>query len=319
MRTRDSVLAALRSAGDAGMSGERIAESLGVSRVAVSKHVAALRSLGYGIEATPATGYRLVSSPDAALPTEIEPLLRDPLWVQVEGAEQTGSTNDDARALARAGAPEGALVVAARQTAGRGRLGRTWVSAEGGAYLSAVLRPPIAPADAGPLALVVALGAARGLETLGVRPALKWPNDLELAGGKLAGVLLEMAAEGDLVDWVVAGVGLNVRKPQTAQPRAAYLSDELADVRIAVAAAAVLDGIAAAYRSWLAGGFAPMVLEYEARSSLMATVVTVRDALGNVRASGTVTGVDAGGRLLVAGESGVEAVSSGEVTLRSPE
>lgn len=319
MATRDAVLAAIREAGSAGVSGVAIAESLGMSRVAISKHVAALRGLGYDIEASPSSGYRLVSAPDAALPFEIAPLLRDPLWVRVEGAEETGSTNDDARALASQGAREGTLVVAARQTAGRGRLGRTWTSPDGGAYLSMVLRPAIAPSDAGPLALVVALGAAQGLERLGVRPRLKWPNDLELAEGKLAGVLLEMAAEGDFVQWVVAGIGLNARRPGTADPRAAYLSDVLPDIRVAEAAAALLDGVADAYRAWLSDGFAELALEFEARASLTGSDVTVRDALGNTRASGTVTGVDAQGRLLLAGGNGTEAVSAGEVTLREPE
>jgi len=319
MGTREAVLAALRAAGATATSGESLADSLGVSRVAVSKHVSSLRALGYVIEASPATGYRLVSAPDAALPTEVAPLLADPLWTRVEGAEETGSTNDDARVLARRGAPEGTLVVAARQTAGKGRLGRAWVSPPGGAYLSAVLRPPVAPAEAGPLALVVAVGAARGLETLGVRAEFKWPNDLLLEGGKLAGILLEMAAEGDLVEWIVAGIGVNVRRPVRAEPRAVYVSDVAQDARVADVAAAALDGVAQAYREWLRGGFGPMVAEYEARSALTGTQVTVRDALGTVRAAGTVAGVDAEGRLLVDGESGTQAVSSGEVTLREQE
>ena len=134
-------------------------------------------------------------------------LLRSGLWTDLSGGGETGSTNDDARALARAGAEQGTVVLASRQIAGRGRLGRTWESPEGGAYLSAVLRPAVSPSDVSSLALVIALGVAEALEGLGLTPSVKWPNDVLVDGAKLAGVLLEMAAEADRVDWVVVGVG----------------------------------------------------------------------------------------------------------------
>lgn len=321
MTTRDSVLAALKAAGDAGVSGESLAGELGVSRVAVAKHVKVLRSAGYGIVAELGVGYRLVSVPDAPLPAEVAPALESVLWVRLEGGGETASTNDDARALARHGAPEGTVVLASRQTAGRGRLGRTWASPGGGAYLSVVLRPPVAPAEVAPLSLVVGTGVARGLARLGADVQLKWPNDVQLSGRKLAGVLLEMAAEADRVDWVVAGVGLNVHPPVGAESAAsahgvAYLSDVVPGIRIAEATAAVLDGIGGAYAEWLAAGFAPMRAEYDSRSSLGGRHVVVSDMSGLARAEGEVVGVDDGGRLLVAGGSGVQAVAAGEVTLR---
>lgn len=318
MSTRTHVLAALKDAGAAGVSGETLANELGVSRVAVSKHVSALRALGYVVEASPGSGYRLVASPDLALPDEVAPLLRNPFWSQVHGGPETGSTNADARELARAGAPEGTVVVAGRQTAGRGRLGRTWESPPGGAYVSVILRPAVAPAEVGPLALVVAIGIARGLRDMGVEASVKWPNDLRIGESKVAGVLLEMSAEGDRVDYVVAGFGLNVSRPEVAAPSAAYVSDVAADVGVAQAAAAALDGIAACYAVWLDAGFDALREEYESHSCLTGQDVVVSDAMGTVRARGTVLGVDAEGRLLVEGRAGVEAVVAGEVTLRPP-
>jgi len=321
MATRDAVLAALRAAGGAGMSGEALAHELGVSRVAVGKHVSALREAGYGIVAEPGVGYRLVATPDAPLPAEIEPLLADAAWMQLTGGGETGSTNDDARALARTGAPEGTVVLASRQTAGRGRLGRVWVSPDGGAYLSIILRPSVAPGEVASLALAVGLGIARGFsEHLGVGTMLKWPNDVQLSGGKVAGILLEMAAESDRVEWVVVGIGINVRRTDETPMHAiaACLGDHVAGLRIAPAVAAVLEGVAGAYAQWVAEGFAPMRSEYERRSSLMGEDVVVRDMTGAARASGSVIGVDDEGRLLVVGLDGVEAVSAGEVTLRQP-
>jgi BirA family transcriptional regulator, biotin operon repressor / biotin---[acetyl-CoA-carboxylase] ligase len=317
--TRSDVLGALRSAGEQGVGGETLAQRLGVSRVAVSKHVSALREAGYLIDAAPSSGYRLIAAPDLPLPGEVEPLLRSTLWTALSGGAETGSTNDDARALARAGAPEGTVALAARQSAGRGRLGRTWTSPDGGVYLSAVLRPAVAPVQVASLALAVALGVVRGLESLGATSRVKWPNDVLLGDGKLVGVLLEMSAESDAVEWVVAGVGLNVRPPATAPrtPGAAYLSDVVGGVGLACAAAAMLDGIAEAYTQWCAGGFAAIRAQYEARFALTGQQVRVSDLAGTVRAQGEVTGVDDEGRLLIRAADGARlTVVAGEVTLR---
>lgn len=319
MSTREDVLAALRRAGTTGLSGEALAHALGISRVAVGKHVSALRTAGYQIDAEPGVGYRLRAVPDGPLPAEIAPLLREASWMELTGGGPTGSTNDDARALAVAGAREGTVALASHQTAGRGRLGRAWDSPEGGAYFSVVLRPPLAPADLAPLALVIGLGVAKGLSAhLGVETAVKWPNDVRLNDGKLAGVLLEMTAESDRVEWVVAGVGLNVRRPMGGIPTrdAAWLDDALPGIGIAVAVAAALDGIAEAYAEWLSSGFGPMRAAYEARSSLIGQAVAVRTVAGDVRTAGTVMGIDDEGRLLVVTLGGIEAVAAGEVTLR---
>ena len=314
LSTRTAVAAALAEARGRGVSGEAIAAGLGISRVAVSKHVAALRALGYEIASAPRVGYRLERAPDACLPEEVAPLLRDALWVACEGGPELGSTNDEAKRLARAGAPEGTAVVAARQTGGRGRFGRTWESPAGGAYVSCVLRPNLPPSDVAPLSLVVAAGAARGLATLGLDAGIKWPNDLELDGRKLGGILLEMAAEADHVDWVVVGCGINVIGPGHA--RAASVREVVPEVRVAEVAAAVLEGIAATYREFLAAGFAGIAVECAARATLTGKQVTVRDAAGDVVAEGTVRGIDDGGALLLEREGLVSAVRAGEVTLR---
>ncbi len=243
-------------------------------------------------------------------------MLADPLWVRVEGDAETGSTNDDARALAEAGAPEGTAVVASRQSAGRGRLGRAWESPEGGAYVSVVLRPPTTPALTGPLALVVALGIATGLEAFGLTPRLKWPNDVWLDGRKVAGVLLEMTTEADRVEWVVAGFGLNVVRTADSPAAAAYVSDVRDDLGVAEVTASVLDSVAAAYRRWLAEGFDRMAEQFDRLSALTGESVVVSDGAGVVREKGTVVGVDREGRLVLRGDAGVVRVASGEVTLR---
>lgn len=314
LSTRAAVASALAEAGDRGVSGETIASALGISRVAVSKHVAALRALGYKIASAPRVGYRLELAPDACLPEAVAPLLAHELWVRCEGGEALGSTNDEAKRLARAGASEGTAVVAARQTGGRGRFGRVWESPPGGAYVSCLLRPPLSPAEVAPLALVVAVGAARGLASLGLEAGIKWPNDLECDGRKLGGILLEMAAEADRVDWVVAGCGVNVVAPGHA--RGVAVREHVPQARVAEVAAAVLDGIAGAYREYLASGFASAAREYAARATLTGKRVTVRDAAGEQVADGVVTGIDAAGALLLETNGRTRPVHAGEVTLR---
>ena len=311
---RAAVAAELARAGDGGVSGEALAALLGVSRVAIGKHVAALRGLGYVIEGRPHVGYRLVSAPDLCLPEEVAPRLTDALWVACDGGRVTGSTNDDAKRLARAGAPEGTLVVAAEQTAGRGRFGRTWSSPAAGAYLSAVLRPPVAPRHVGPLALALSVGIADALAGLGVEARLKWPNDVVTGRGKLAGILLEMTGEADTVEWVVVGCGLNVGDPTT--PGSDYVRSWAPGVGVGEAAAAVLDGLARAYGIYVREGFVALADTYRERCVLTGHRVIVRDSLGSVVADGVVETIDDSGALLVGSAEGVRAVTAGEVTLR---
>lgn len=273
------------------------------------------------------------------LPEAVAALTEARLWSRFEGGETTGSTNDDCRVLAAEGVPEGAVVLALEQTRGRGRLGRTWESPRGGIYLSMLLRPAIAPADAGPLPLVVGLGVAWGLESLGAAVALKWPNDVVAAGGeagargaretgaptatggKLAGLLLESGVEGGALAWVVAGCGLDVRRPDGGGAAGAAYLDELlaAPVSPERAAAALLNGIAEAYSRFMAHGFVPMLEEYARRSALAGRAVRVSDASGEFIAEGTVAGVDASGRLVLDTGGGDVAISAGDVTLRMPE
>jgi BirA family biotin operon repressor/biotin-[acetyl-CoA-carboxylase] ligase len=139
-----------------------------------------------------------------------------------------------------------------------------------------------------------------------------------LGGGKLAGILLEMTAEADCVNWVVVGVGLNVRRPEGVRPseKIAFLEDAVPGVRIAKAVAVALEGIARTYADWLRGGFSELRGQYESHLSLIGEAVNVRDIGGAVKASGTVTGIDEEGRLLILGASGEAAVAAGEVTLR---
>lgn len=231
---RDERLLALLSA-DQFVSGEAIAEALGVSRAAVGKRVGELRKRGFVIAAQPRRGYRLDRVPDALTAEVMAPRLAT-AWLgrAWRHAAATGSTNDDAAAWARAGAPAGAVVVADEQTRGRGRLGRRWHSPPGESlYFSVVLRPPLPPHRVPPLTLAAGVAVAEALvEVLGPSlpaPALKWPNDVLLDGRKVAGILTEMSADLDHVHHLVVGIGVNLN--------VRAFPDELAAIATSVAVA----------------------------------------------------------------------------------
>ncbi len=186
------------------VSGETISHQLGVSRVAIWKHVRSLKGDGYVIETSP-RGYRLVSSPDLLLPYEFPDLEQ-----RIHHFRQVGSTMDIARELAKKGAEEGTIVVAEIQTHGRGRLSREWFSPKGGIYFTIILRPKISPAYAPRINLMACVAVATTIRKLyGLDAQLKWPNDVLIADKKVCGILAEMDAEMDIVNFVNVGIGID--------------------------------------------------------------------------------------------------------------
>ena len=239
-------------------------------------------------------------------------------WKKIISAEEIPSTNDECKRLAREGADHGTVLIARRQSAGRGRLGREWDSPSGGLYLSALLRPAgrLAPEDLPAFPLAVAMAVVRACEGLGATGVgVKWPNDVRTARGKLAGVLMESSVEGGMVAWVVVGIGLNVSRPACPVSGADYLTDAEEPAQIEQAAFAVLDELAAAYDKYCVEGFGGVRDEYEERSVLTGHDVTVRDGKGVVIAAGPARGVDEQGRLRVLTGAGIESIVAGDVTL----
>jgi BirA family biotin operon repressor/biotin-[acetyl-CoA-carboxylase] ligase len=316
----DRILDWLRAAA-APLSGEEIAARLGISRAAVFKHVETLRARGYTVDAEHAQGYRLTATPDRLDATELGRHLAGG-WRRIEWRAEVDSTQQVARTLAAAGAEEGTVVVAETQSAGRGRLGRTWHSPPGtNLYCSIVLRPTMAPSTVPQLALVAGLATARAIETLGLRPAIKWPNDVLLDGRKVVGIITEMEAELDRVHVVILGIGVNVNATEADFPP--YLRETATSLAIAAGrpidrvrfAAAVIDALEADYGRFVAAGFPALRAEWERRSALAGRSVTVRSADAEV--AGTVAGVDDDGALRLLDGGGVaRRVIAGEVTLR---
>ena len=201
------ILNALRDC-DGYLSGETLSQRIGISRVAVWKHIRRFRKDGYIIQASP-RGYRLISSPDLLFPYEFPDLEE-----RIRYFAEIGSTMDAARELAKKGAGEGTIVIAETQTRGRGRLSREWLSPRGGIYFTVVLRPRIGPAYAPRINLLAAIAVASAIKRLfGLDAELKWPNDVLIRGKKVCGILAEIDAEMDIVNFVNVGMGINANNP----------------------------------------------------------------------------------------------------------
>jgi BirA family biotin operon repressor/biotin-[acetyl-CoA-carboxylase] ligase len=201
--TKKQILKALRECGGY-LSGEALSSQMGTSRVSIWKHIRSLKEDGYVIKTSP-KGYRLVSSPDLLLPYEF-PGLEQRIYYFPE----VGSTMDAARELAKKGVGEGTIVIAEAQTRGRGRLSREWLSPEGGIYFTLILRPRISPAYAPRINLMASIAVAATIRKLfGLKAELKWPNDVLIKSRKVCGILAEMDAEMDVVNFVNVGIGIN--------------------------------------------------------------------------------------------------------------
>jgi BirA family biotin operon repressor/biotin-[acetyl-CoA-carboxylase] ligase len=198
--------------GDVYVSGEDISKELGVSRTSVWKHIELLRDLGYEIEASPHLGYKLISRPDRLIPEELKNNLKTKvLGKKVFAYKSLDSTNETAYQLAKGGEKEGSVVIAESQKKGKGRQGRRWVSPKGGIYLSCILKPDIEPREVAKITLVSAVAVCASIREIANVPAMiKWPNDIIIRRKKACGILTEMKAEQDKVDFLIVGIGVNV-------------------------------------------------------------------------------------------------------------
>jgi BirA family biotin operon repressor/biotin-[acetyl-CoA-carboxylase] ligase len=317
--SEEMVLAFLAESGGEFVSGEAISGKLGLSRAAVWKHVNALRAQGYRIDAIPARGYRLMEIPDRLGELELRPLLNTHDVGQVlHWFAEVGSTNDVAKQLAEEGAGHGEVVVAEAQTAGRGRRGRAWASPPGRSVsLSAVLRPDLPPTRAPELTILASVAVCQAIRQAGVAAAIKWPNDVLSRGRKLAGILTEMAAEPDQLQWVVLGIGVNVNTRPEDFPTelrdvaTSILIERGESVPRALFTAALLTGL----EEWLdrhaSDGFAPVRDAWRAMSGTLGREVRVRG--GGEHVIGMAEDLDASGALLVRSEEGLRRIVSGDV------
>ncbi len=205
------------------VSGEVLANKLSISRVAIWKQIQKLKDTGYKIISDQNMGYCLVSRPDLLLPQEIQRgLSTSYIGKEIYYFSELKSTNIIAKEKALHGAEginEGTLIIAERQSAGKGRLGREWFSPAGGIWFSIILYPQLSPSYISRISLMTAVAAVKAIKICTqIKSQIKWPNDILINEKKVCGILTEMSAELDIINWVVVGIGINVNIKQQEFP-----------------------------------------------------------------------------------------------------
>jgi BirA family biotin operon repressor/biotin-[acetyl-CoA-carboxylase] ligase len=318
MGMKETLLQALRQGGR--ISGEELGRALRISRTAVWKHIAALRREGYRIDSSPGKGYLLVSAPDSLLPEEIKAgLMTSLLGQRIAYHSEVASTQDVAKALAAQGADEGTIVVAETQVAGRGRIGRGWASPPGGIYLSIILRPDIKPFEAIRFPLIAGVAIAQAIERLtGLKPQLKWPNDIIVGGRKTGGILTEMSAETDRINYIILGIGVNVNTakahfPEEIEGIATSLRTECGkEVPRVQLVQGILAELESLYQVFQVSGFETIRERWKAQSCTIGTWVSVRGEREQVE--GEALDIDEDGALILRKANGaLERVVAGDV------
>lgn len=264
------------------VSGEQIAKRLGISRAAVWKHISRLKRLGFKIDASK-RGYVLMKEPDLILPYKIKARLTTKiLGRHIEHFIRCESSNEIAKALAREGMKEGTVVICEEQSRGRGRLSREWFSPRGGIWCSVLLKPALTPGEAPLLGFASALSIAKSIRKLySIDAQLKWPNDVLIGNKKVAGVLVEVEAEVDTINFAVVGMGIDAnfssdKFPPEVRAIATTLRDELGrNVSREELLAEVLNEMEAHYTGLLRGAKHELIAEYRSLCSTLGREVRV--------------------------------------------
>lgn len=311
------------------MSGEDISAELGISRTAVWKSIERLRETGYIIDAVSNRGYRLSKGIDLPISDEIHRYLDTECFgCEIVYLDTVDSTNSLAMTLATRGAAHGTVVTADRQTNGKGRKGRKWISPPGAnLYLSIILKPEVSPAEASQIPILSVIASVRALERMvsELPFTIKWPNDIYCRGRKISGTLCEMKAEIDRVNHVVVGTGINVNMESSddsirdiATSLLMETGSEFSRVRTA---AFLLEEFERVYNRWLSEGNLEFIIdEWDRYSLLKDKLVDVRTAARIV--SGKAAGIARNGalklelpdgtvRMVYAGDASLHGVSSG--------
>jgi len=320
--TLDKIVTLLKSHQSEFLSGEKLSKSLSLSRTAVWKNIKKLKSLGYKIESRPKSGYRLQQSTDLLVPWEVS----DGLQTDIIGRKTyyfgtIDSTQNFALELAKRPHENGSLVIADRQTQGRGRLNRKWVSPKGGIWMSILLRPNFEPSHTSLFPMATSLALAVSIEkTLKIKTELKWPNDITIKGNKVAGILIDASVESNKIDYLIIGIGINFKiNPGTISKSIkqkkygiATLISKDQGTRPAELVQQFLLELEKTYNNILTDNVGTIRKEWIKRSSTIGKNVTITTTTGTLK--GKVTGIDKTGALILSRNGIVQHVLAGDMT-----
>ncbi len=326
---KKQILQALKDAKDGFVSGQSLCEQTGVTRQAVWKNMSQLKEAGFEIESVSNKGYRLKKIPDILYGADIESRIGDNcLCKKVESFASIDSTNVYARKIAEEGEPEGTLIVADEQTAGKGRRGRSWSSELGtGIFMSLILRPSVNPLKISGITIIAALAIAKAIHTVcDVMPEIKWPNDIVLGKKKICGILTEMSLEMNCIHYAIVGIGINANNtefPEDIKDKASsiYLqTDKKADRAQIVAES--MKYFSSYYEKFIeCENLEPFIEEYNSILANKDNEVQIlygmeEDVDKEKIDTGIAKGIDKDGALIVETKKGLQKVVSGEVSVR---
>lgn len=273
---KDEILKRFLSANGEPISGQRLADDLGISRTAIWKHLQTLQEEGYTFETIKKKGYVLMTKPDKVEAPRVTAFLKTERFGQtIHYLEECTSTQTIAYELARNGAKDGTLVIAETQTMGKGRMSRPWESTKGkGIWMTIIIRPDILPHQAPQFTLVAAVSIVNAMKSLchQFSPYIKWPNDILINGRKCTGILTEMIAEMDRVQCLLIGMGINVNQelsdfPEELHPIATSLRiEEKKPLNRAELVGTILNYLEKYCDLYVKDGFAPIKLLWEEAS-----------------------------------------------------
>lgn len=311
---KQKILDILKNA-DGYISGERISEQLSISRAAVWKHIKKFKESGYEIESVTNKGYRLVSSPDIITESGIKSGLNTEfIGRNLYIYDEIDTTNECAK-LNNA-APDGSVFIAEVQTHGKGSHGRGWVSPRGtGIWHTILLKPDISPLEVQKITLAAGLAVCKAI---GLDAQIKWPNDIVIGDKKVCGILTEMSAEMDMVNYVVCGIGINVNTESFAaeiahRATSMYIESGQKYCRNEIIAR-LMNEFEYYYKRFLDCGLDAILNEYKQHCVTIGREVSV--IFKNETVAGKAVDVDENGSLVVETENGTIHVTSGEVSVR---
>jgi len=295
------------------VSGSLIAKRLKISRAAVHKQISALKSRGYGIISSKGTGYKLESDSTLLLESVLKQKLSNKNFSSLNYSfkhfNEVSSTQSFAKQHALA-LSDGTVIIAETQSASYGRMGREWKSDLGGLWFSIILKPRLRPDEALSISLLTSLTLQSTLNAVyNMATSVKWPNDITFAGKKLAGIILEMAASQDLVNWLCVGVGINANNEAPAQFNATSLKGIFKkDIDRSELLSNFLVNFANNYKKFKAEGFKPFQKNYNMSLGALNKQISV-DTGGEI-ITGTVCGADENGHLVLnTGSKNVKIIS----------
>lgn len=316
---REKILSALRNSEDY-VSGEELSRVLGITRSAVWKNVKQLKKDGYIIQSVRNRGYKLESNPNLLDGGRIS----DGLQTEIIGKriiilKSVDSTNEEIKRLAGRLEPSGTVVASEEQSAGKGRFGRVWESEKGGLYFSFLIRPNLPPSDISSVTLAAGYAVCLAIrEYTGLDARIKWPNDIIIGKKKVCGILTEMAAQSDCIEYVVIGIGINVNLktfPKEIEHKATSLLTETGkQLDKSDFFKNVLKHLDAVLSSFL---ISVSVEDMESFKELCATIGRdVSVERNGLTLTGKAVGISPSGELLIQTSEKILSVSSGEVTVQ---